>query len=355
MAAIREFPDTATDGAAPADDMTMRSIVFDRYGSADVLRLERVAMPVVGDDEVLVRVRAASINPLDWHFMTGLPHIGRVQFGLRRPKVDRIGADLAGQIEAVGRNVSTFAPDDEVFGGVGGERPGAPLPALGSCAEYVAVGEDRIVMKPSDTTFEQAATIGVAATTALQGLRDQGRLRAGQHVLINGASGGVGTFAVQIAKALGAEVTGVCSGRNADLVRSLGADHVVEYTTDDFTRHAPTYDVMLDNIGNRRLRECRSVLRPNGVYVASFGRPEHRWIGPAIPLVGMMAMNAFVGQTMTTWVTKPERADLLLLADLLESGAVTPVIDSTFPLRETAEAMRRLDTGRARGKIVISI
>ena len=333
----------------------MKAIIFDRYGDADVLELGEVAEPIVGDNDVLVAVRAASVNPLDWHFMTGLPYIARVQFGLRGPKLTRIGADLAGQVEAVGRNVTRFDPGDEVFGGVGGETPGHPLPELGSCGEYVAVPENAVVAKPADVTFAEAAVVPVAAQTALQGLRDQGCIEPGQHVLINGASGGVGTFAVQLAKWFGAEVTGVCSMNNVELVHSIGADHVIDYTTDDFARGGPRYDLMLDNIGNRSLSDCRRVLNRRAVYVASFGLPENRWFGPARQLLTMGVLKPFVSQQMVTWVTKPNQDDLLLLQELLATGKVTPVIDRTYPLVETPDAMRHLAAGHTRGKIAITV
>ncbi len=240
----------------------MKAIVYDKYGSPDVLQLQEIDKPVVNDDDVLVRVRAASVNPYDWHFLTGLPYIGRISFGLFKPNVDGLGADLAGQVEAVGNNVTQFRPGDEVFGEVDGEAPGKPMLELGSFAEYVCVSEDSVVLKPADLTFEQAAAVPMAGLTALLGLRDKGRIEPGQKVLINGASGGVGTFAVQIARSFGAEVTGVCSTRNVDMVRSIGADHVIDYTREDFTRGGQRYDLMLDNVGNRSLSECRCVLNP---------------------------------------------------------------------------------------------
>ena len=353
---VRSSSQTIRGGSVPlASTSTMRAIVFDRYGPPEVLRLEEIPKPAVGDDEVLVRVRAASLNPLDWHFMTGLPHVGRVQFGLRRPKVTGIGADVAGVVEAVGREVTGFRPGDEVFGGVAGETPDHPMPKLGSCAEFVCASQNSIVPKPAGLTFEQAAAVPVAAQTALQGLRDQGRIHAGQHVLINGASGGVGTFAVQLAKWLDTEVTGVCSGRNVDLVRSLGADHVIDYTTDDFTAGDRRYDLMLDNIGNRSIRECRRVLRSEATYVASYGQPEHRWLGPTAQLLQMFAMRPFVSQKMVTWVTEPASDDLLLLSELLEAGTIASVIDRSYPLAQTADAMRHLEAGHARGKVIISV
>jgi NADPH:quinone reductase-like Zn-dependent oxidoreductase len=333
----------------------MKAITFDRYGPSDVLELKDIDKPVVGDDGVLVRVRAASVNPIDWHFMTGLPYLLRLQGGLLRPKITRLGVDLAGQVEAVGRNVSRLRPGDEVFGAVDEDEPGRAMPALGSFAEHVCIGGGSVVTKPANLTFEQAATVSTAGMTALQGLRDKGEIQSGHSVLINGASGGVGTFAVQIAKSFGARVTGVCSTRNVDMVRSIGADRVVDYTREDFTRDEEHYDLILDNVGNRSPSECRRVLKPKGTYVASFGRPERRLLGPAPELLQMSMMAPFVSQKMVTWVTSPNEADLLTLKELLETGKVTPVIDRTYPLSETPEAMRYLGEGHARGKVVITV
>ncbi len=333
----------------------MKAIIFDKYGSADVLQLREIDKPVVNDDNVLVRIRAASANPIDWHFMTGLPYLLRMQSGLLKPKINGLGADLAGQVEAVGKNVTRFRPGDEVYGEVDGEVPGKPLLDLSSFSEYVCVSENSVVPKPANLTFEQAAAMPVAALTALQGLRDQGEIQAGQKVLINGASGGVGTFAVQVAKSFGAEVTGVCSTRNLDMVRSIGADQVIDYTREDFTRAERRYDLMLDNVGNRSPAECRRVLKPKGVYVASFGRPERLWLGPAPELLKMSVLAPFVSQKMVTWVTSRNVKDLLTLKELTEAGKVTPVIDRTYPLHEVPEAMRHLGEGHARGKVVITV
>ena len=326
----------------------MKAIILDKYGSPDVLELREIDKPVVTDDDVLVRVRAASANAIDWHLMTGLPYLLRTQSGLLRPKVDRLGVDLAGQVEAVGKDVTRLRPGDEVYGGVDEEAPGKAMPELGSFAEYVCVSEGSVVPKPANLTFEQAAAVSVAGMTALQGLRDMGRIRPGQKVLINGASGGVGTFAVQIAKSFGAEVTGVCSTTNVDMVRSIGADQVIDYTREDFTRGGQRYDLMLDNVGNRSPSECRRALKPKGVYVASFGRPERRWLGPVPELLKMSVLAPFVSQKMVTWVTKPNEGDLLTLSELLEAGKVTPVIDRTYPLSETPEAMEYLGEGEER-------
>ena len=323
----------------------MKAITIDKYGSPDVLELQEIDKPVVKDGEVLVRVRAASVNPYDWHLMTGLPYFSRLQFGLRRPKANGLGADLAGQVEAVGRNVTQWRPGDDVLGEV----------EAGSLAEYVCVSDELVAPKPGNLTFEQAATVPMAALTALQGLRDKGRIEPGQKVLINGASGGVGTFAVQLAGSFGAEVTGVCSARNADMVRSIGADHVIEYTEEDFTRGGRRYDLMLDLIGSHSPSACRRVLNSKGVYIASFGQPDHRWLGPLAQLLRTLLLSLLVSQKLGTFVTKPNTEDLLVLSELLEAGKVTPVIDRTYPLREVPEAMRYLEQGHARGKVVITV
>jgi NADPH:quinone reductase-like Zn-dependent oxidoreductase len=323
----------------------MKAIVRDKYGPPDVLELREIDKPVVGDDDVLVRVRAASLNAYDWHSMTGLPYFSRLQMGLRKPKVGVLGVDLAGQVEAVGKNVTQFRPGDEVFGEFTG----------GTCAEYVSVPEDALALAPINLTFEQAAAVPLAALTALQALRDKGRVRPGQKVLINGASGGVGPFAVQIAKSFGADVTGVCSTRNLEMVRSIGADHVIDYTQEDFARGEHRYDMMLDNVGNRSLSDCRRVMERKGVYVASFGRPHRRWVGPLPYLLKMLLLSPFVSQKLVVWVAKEKKEDLLILKELLEAGKITPVIDRTYPLSETPEAMRYLAGGHARAKLVITI
>jgi NADPH:quinone reductase-like Zn-dependent oxidoreductase len=333
----------------------MKAIVYPKYGSTDVLELQEVDKPVANDGQVLVRVRAASANPYDWHFMTGLPYFMRMRSGLRRPKVTGLGADLAGQVEAVGNNVTQFRPGDEVFGEVDGEVPGKPLLELASFAEYVCVSEDNVALKPANMTFEQAAAVPLAGFTALQGLRDQGRIEPGQKVLINGASGGVGTFAVQIARSFGAEVTGVCSTRNVDRVRSIGADQVIDYTREDFTRDGQRYDLMLDNVGNRSFSECRRVLNPRGVYLASFGTPERRWLGPLPQLLKALVLSTFVSQKVVALLVKRTKEDLLVLKELLETGKVTPVIDRHYKLSDVPEAMRYLEQGHARGKVIITV
>jgi len=324
----------------------MKAIVYDRYGSPDVLELKEIDKPSANDDELLVRVRAASVNPYDWHFMTGLPHLARMQLGLLKPKTRGLGADVAGEVESVGENVTQFRPGDEVFAGV----------EAGAFAEYVCVSNDSVMLKPANLTFEQAAAVPMAALTAMQGLRGQGRIEPGHKVLINGASGGVGTFAVQIAKSLGAEVTAVCSTRNVDLVRSIGADHVIDYTSEDFTRGERRYDLILDNVGNRSPSECRRVLNRKGTYLASFGRPENRWLGPMGQLLRMALLSPFVGQKLAPLSSKKRSMeDRLVLRELLEAGKVTSVIDRTYPLSEVAEAMRYLEKGHARGKVVITV
>jgi NADPH:quinone reductase-like Zn-dependent oxidoreductase len=323
----------------------MKAILYDEYGSPDVLELKDIDKPVVEDNEVLVRVHAASVNPYDWHFLTGLPYFMRMTSGLKPEEATVLGADMAGQVEAVGKNVTRFQPGDDVYANV----------ETGGCAEYIAFTEELLGLKPGNLTFEQAAAVPLAASTALQGLRDHGQIQPGQMVLINGASGGVGTYAVQIAKTLGAEVTGVCSTRNVDIVRSIGADHVIDYTEEDFTQGAQRYDLMLDLVGNHSPSECKRVLNPEGVYVASFGQPEHRWLGPLAQLLRMLVLSRFVSQKMVLFTAHPSREDLQLLTELIEAGKVTPIIDRTYPLSETPEAIRYLEEGHARGKIVITV
>jgi NADPH:quinone reductase-like Zn-dependent oxidoreductase len=328
----------------------MKAIRYHTYGSPDVLTLQDVALPVVGDDDVLVRVRAASVNPLDWHFMRGVPQAMRVTAGLRRPRGHGLGADLAGHVEAVGRNVSRLKPGDEVSGCYDVTSTG-----IGTLAEYAAVSQELAVLrKPAGLTFGEAASVPMAALTALQGLRDKGRLRPGQRVLINGAAGGVGTFAVQLAKALGAEVTGVCSGGNVELVRSLGADEVIDYAKEDFVRDGRRYDVILDNAGSRSLAECRRVLAPTGIYLANSGSGRG-WLGPLGRAVKVSVLSPFVRQTLLTFLVRSKQEDLAFVHELIEAGKVTPVIDRTYPLSEAAEAIRHLEEGHAKGKIVITL
>ncbi|HEX7616393.1 MAG TPA: NAD(P)-dependent alcohol dehydrogenase [Thermoanaerobaculia bacterium] len=322
----------------------MKAVVYCDYGSPDVLRLETIAKPSCTDDQILLRVRAASVNPLEWHYMRGTPYVARVMgMGFRKPKVTRLGVDVAGQVEAVGRNVTQFKPGDEVFGS-----------AHGALAEYACAFERRLVMKPDNLTFEQAASVPIAATTALQALRDKGRLQPGQSVLINGASGGVGTFAVQIAKALGAHVTGVCSTRNVQMVRSIGADQVVDYTKEDFTGSGQRYDLIVDNVGNHSLLECRRALTPKGRYVLVGGK-NGRWIAPLDRALGAKVLSWFVSQNMGMIMAHLDKDDLGVLRDLMQAGRVTPVIDRTYTLSQVQEAMRYLEGGHARGKVVISV
>ena len=326
------------------DGETMKAIVYRRYGSPDVLELQDVAKPIPGDDQVLVCVKAVSVNPLDWHFLRGMPYFVRFTAGLRTPKRNIPGVDVAGRVEAVGRNVTRFRPGDEVFG----EKSRG-------CAEYVAARADLLVPKPAGLTFEQAAAIPAAGATALQALVDKGAVQAGQHVLINGASGGVGTFAVQIAKVLGAVVTGVCSTANVDLVRTLGADHVVDYTRDDFTRSGQQYDLIVDNVGNRSIWALRRVLAKDGTLVL-VGAPKGGWIlGTIAKMLVPRLFSRLIGRTLISHLTDTRPGDLVRLSELIESGRVTPVIDRCYPLSDVAEAIRYLETMRARGKVVITV
>jgi len=328
--------------AAPANPM--KAIVYCDYGSPEVLKLVDIEKPVPNDNQLLVKVRAASVNPLDWHYMRGTPYFMRIQAGLRKPEVIRLGVDFAGTVEAVGTNVKQFKPGDEVFGG-----------RTGAFAEYVTVFEDRAVaLKPANITFEQAASVPIAAITALQALRDKGKVQPGQKVLINGASGGVGTFAVQLAKSFAAEVTGVCSTKNVEKVRSIGADHVVDYTKEDFTKSEQRYDLMLDNVGNHSLSESMRVLNPHGKYIM-IGGPTGRWIDPLPRAFKARVMGRFVSQEVGMFLAQLKHADLALLGDLMQAGKVTPVIDRRYRLSELPEAIRYLETGHARGKVVITV
>jgi NADPH:quinone reductase-like Zn-dependent oxidoreductase len=326
----------------------MKAIVRCDYGQAN-LKLEDVEKPVPDDDQILVKVHAVSVNPYDWHFVEGTPYVMRAfGVGLRKPKEIRLGVDFAGTVEGVGKNVTQFKPGDEVFGG----RDGA-------FAEYVcrrAVGA--IAPKPAGLTFEQAASINIAGITALQGVRDKGQVQAGQKVLINGASGGVGTFAVQIAKSFGAEVTGVCSTRNLEMVRSLGADHVIDYTKEDFTKGDQRYDVILDNVGNHSLSEYRRLLTPNGIYVliGGGGANEQGFLGGLAKALDAAVYSKLVKQKMGMMMADPSTKDLTLLADMMQSGKIKPVIDRTYKsLSEIPEAIRYVEEGHARGKVVITV
>jgi NADPH:quinone reductase-like Zn-dependent oxidoreductase len=326
----------------------MKAVVYTDYGPPDVLQIRDIKKPVPNDDQVLVKIRAASVNPYDWHFIRGTPYVMRMMIGgLRKPKDPRVGVDYAGTVEAVGKNVTVFKPGDEVFGN-----------RTGAFAEYVCARADRaMALKPASVTFEQAASVPVAALTALQGLRDHGKVQPGQKVLINGASGGVGTFAVQIAKTLGADVTGVCSGRNVDLVRSIGADHVIDYTKEDFTKSNERYDVILDNVGTQPLSGFRRVLKPEGicVMIGGGGPNEGNWVGPMSRPIKAKLMSPFIDQKIGMMMAEGNKDDLTILADLMQSGKVTPVIDRTYPLSEIREAVRYVETGRARGKVIITI
>jgi NADPH:quinone reductase-like Zn-dependent oxidoreductase len=328
--------------AAPRDPM--RAVVYCEYGSPDVLALKNLEKPVPGDSQVLVRVRAAAVNPLDWHYMRGSPYVARLAMGVRKPKVTRMGVDFAGTVEAVGKDVTRFRVGDRVFGG-----------RTGAFAQYVTIGENRAVVRmPANVTFEQAAAVPVAALTALQAVRDQARIRPGQRVLVNGASGGVGTFAVQIAKALGAHVTGVCSTRNVEMVRSIGADRVIDYTREDFTRGAERYDVVIDNVGNHSLSDLRGVLKREGKYVM-VGGPSGGWIDPFPRVLQAVLISSFASQDMRFFVSELNQKDLTVLRDLMEAGKVTPVIDRRYPLSEIEAAVGYLETGRARGKVIVTM
>jgi NADPH:quinone reductase-like Zn-dependent oxidoreductase len=329
----------------PNNAQLMKAIVYRCYGSPDVLKFEDIEKPTAGDDQVLVKVRAASVNPLDWHYMRGTPYIVRMDSGLGKPEDPRLGVDFAGTVEAVGKNVKRFKPGDEVFGG-----------KFGAFAEYVSVREDRaLVLKPANVTFEEAASVPIAAITALQGLRDKGRIQPGQKVLINGASGGVGTFAVQIAKSFGAEVTGVCSTRNVNMVRSIGADHVVDYTQEDFTRGGQRYDLILDTVGNHSLLEYRQVLNPKGVFVIVGGPNNGQWIGPMATPIKALMLSPFVSQKFAPLLAELNKEDLTILRDLMQAGKMTPVIDRRYRLNEVPAAIRYLEQGHARGKVVITL
>ena len=320
----------------------MKAIVYTKYGSPDVLQFKEVEKPAPTDGQILVKIYAASANPKDWHLMRASPFLARLAGGLRKPKDPRLGADFAGRVEAVGANVAQFQPGDEVFGA-----------STGAFAEYICVAESEVALKPANLSFEQAAVVPVAATTALQGLRDHGQIHTGQRVLVNGASGGVGTFAVQIARAFGTEVTGVCSTRNLDMVRSIGADHAIDYMKEDFTRTGQHYDLIYDAVGNSSVSAYRRALNPGGTcVVAGFtSLPrlfEHMLIGPLRSKIG----DKKVGRMGTAQI---KQKDLVSLRELLEAGKVTPVIDRRYSLREVPEAIRYLEAKHARGKVVITV
>jgi len=322
----------------------VKAIVYTEYGQPDVLQLTDVPKPAPREDEVLIRIRAASVNPLDWHYMRGTPYLVRLGGGLRRPSITRLGVDVAGRVEAVGGKVTQFQPGDDVFGW-----------CKGAFAEYVCTSQDAVAPKPGRTTFEQAAAVPVAAFTALQGLRDTGRLQAGQKVLINGAAGGVGTFAVQIARWLGADVTGVSSTRNLDLVRSIGAHHVTDYTEVNFTQERERYNLVFDLAGNHSLTDLRRALAADGTLVLVGGPDNGRWLGPLMDPLKAVALSPFVIQKLRPFLAHLRKDDLIVLRDLLEAGTVTPVVDRTYPLRDVPDAIRYLEEGHARGKVVIAM
>ncbi len=327
----------------------MRAIVCRGYGAPDdVLQVADIEEPDVKDDEVLVRVHATSINPADWHLIRGVPWIARLQLGLRKPSFGVPGCDVSGRVEAVGEAVTTLRPGDEVFAS-------SFMHGFGTFAERVSVAATLVAPKPSRLTFEQAAAVPLAASTALQGLRDHGHIETGQKVLIVGASGGVGTFAVQIAKALGAEVTGVCSTRNTDMVRSLGADHVIDYTETDFARGPQRYDLILQAAGTHSPAACRRALTTKGTLVQLSGTSDNRWVGPLDRIVTGRLLSTFVSETIRSFTVRPNREDLEFLGTLIEAGKVNPVIDRSYSLTDIHAAIRRVEEGHARGKVVITV
>jgi NADPH:quinone reductase-like Zn-dependent oxidoreductase len=322
----------------------MKAIVYRCYGSPEVLQFEDVEKPVPANNEVLVKIHAASVNPLDWHYMRGSPYLMRLGSGIGAPSDSKMGVDFSGTVEAVGQSVTRFKPGDEVFGG-----------RNGAFAEYVTVREDRVLaLKPANISFEEAASVQVAAITALQALRDHGNIQPGQKVLINGASGGVGTFAVQIAKSFGAEVTGVCSTRNLEMVQSLGADHVIDYTQDDYTESGQRFDIIVDMVGNHSLLKNREVLAPDGKFVI-VGGAKGNWIGPLLGPIKALFLSPFVEQEFGMMLAQSNQDDLVILADLMQAGKLTPVIDRSYKLSEVPAAIEYSEEGHARGKIIISL
>jgi NADPH:quinone reductase-like Zn-dependent oxidoreductase len=322
----------------------MKAIVYREYGSAGVLKCEEIEQPVPKDNKVLIKVRAASLNPIDWRLMKGTPSILRLFFGLSKPRRGRLGRDVAGQVEAVGKNVTQFKLGDEVFGA-----------CEATIAEYACARQSALVMKPKNVTFEQAASVPVAGLTALQGLRDKGQIQPGQKVLINGASGGVGTFAVQIAKHFGAEVTGVCSTRNLELLRSIGADAVIDYTKEDFTKLPQRYDLMLDCVGNKSFSECRRVLNPNGRYIM-IGAPHDLSMADLLgSIVQALLLSLFSSRKAIMFIARSSQADLTLLGELIATGKLTPVIDRRFSFSEVIDAVRYAEEGHPRGKVIVAL
>jgi NADPH:quinone reductase-like Zn-dependent oxidoreductase len=339
-----DSPCTAAPPLA-ANTPSMKAIVYRCYGTPDVLKLEEIAKPPPADDRVIVKVYAASVNPLDWHYMRGRPYIVRPMAGVGKPDSILMGADFAGTVESVGKSVTRFKPGDEVFG----DRDGA-------FGEYVSVRENgAMALKPTNMTMEQAAAVPIAGITALQALRDKGKVQPGQKVLINGASGGVGTFAVQIAKAYGADVTGVCSAKNIEMVKSIGADHVIDYTKEDFTQGSLRYDLIIDNVGNHSLSEYRQVLTPNGALVMVGGPSDNSWLGPMTTSVKAYFVAPFVSQKLIFMLADANKDDLNVLRDLMQAGKLTPVIDRRYKLAETAQALGYLEQGHAKGKIIIAV
>ncbi|HYH62251.1 MAG TPA: NAD(P)-dependent alcohol dehydrogenase [Solirubrobacterales bacterium] len=322
----------------------MQAIVQENYGPGKGLELREIERPSIGEHEVLVRVRAAGVNPADWAVMRGLPYIARPVYGLRRPKIGVRGTDVAGHVAAVGSAVTRFKPGDEVFGA-----------STGSYAEYAAASEDELALKPTNLTFEQAATVPMAGLVALQAIRDHGKASAGQTVLINGASGGIGTFAVQIAKALGAEVTAVASTRNLELVRSVGADLVIDYTKEDFTRSGKRYDVILDNVSNHPLSRLRHSLTARGVLIPNGGNFGNRWFASAGRLIRATVLFRFGPQRLGRFLVSTNHDDLVALKELIEAGKVTPVLGSTYPLSGAGRAIDHVGAGHAQGKVVITV
>ena len=323
----------------------MQAIVYHRYGSPDVLELQEIPKPTPAEGQVLIRVHAASVNPYDWHFLRGTPSPIRLMTGLRRPKSPRLGADVAGVVEAVGAKVAPFKPGDAVFG-----------TAKGSFAEYACANPSQLAMKPKEISFEQAACLPIAGITALQGVRDKGKVQTGQTVLVNGAAGGVGIFAVQIAKWLGTRVTGVCSTRNVELLRSIGADEVIDYTREDFARSTQRYDLLFDLVGNRSLADYLGVVQPRGTYIScGGGGPDRSTLETLAGLLQNAVRSRFVSQKMPGLLAKVNPEDLAILADLVQRGTVTPVVDLTYSLCETAEAVRHVESGHVRGKVVIAV
>lgn len=324
----------------------MKAAVYTRYGPPDVVQIQDVEKPVPNVNGVLIKVRAAGVNPYDWHFMRGLPYPIRLMSGLRKPKVTRLGADVSGQVETVGKNVTQFKPGDEVFGACSG-------PFSGAFAEYACAPETAFVLKPANVTFEQAASIAIAALTALQGLRDKAKIQPGHKVLVNGAAGGVGTFGVQIAKSFGAEVTAVCSTRNVEMVRSIGADHVIDYAQEDFTSIPRRYDLILDCVGNHSLLACGRVLNPKGILVMA-GGASGRWKMGLLRGIRALVLSQLSSKKFLSMLAKFNQEDLALIGELIAIGKITPVIDRSYKLSEIPDAIRYIETGHARGKVVMT-